>query len=340
MSSYPEEKSAAALSILNSCGLELKDLALLADMPEELITAETLPHLLMHIKKTRKTGSQATSSRSSRGLPPRGRSPPRRASPNRRGSSPRRDSPPGRDSPPYSSFYQYSSSSYPSTHTHSTTVSYPSTSSRLSSSSYPGLVSYPTPLSSHQFAASTTSNSVLANQGQPVQYPLNPSFQSQPPPILPPRPRPPPPVPSRKVLLPTPAQLRAAAPPTSPSPQMPPFNPWVGQWGSPFSFNPLAVGAAASYAGAAVASFAASRFPIKQPEVPGPSHSGGPPAANRKPEVSNKCNALTPLKSAARDFYGEAPRRYPHKCSLCRVNAYHENVSSTPSSHVYFLLCK
>ncbi|XP_053179683.1 matrin 3-like 1.1 [Scomber japonicus] len=39
-----------ALSILSSCGLEPSDLALLAELPEDVLTVESLPHLLQQIK--------------------------------------------------------------------------------------------------------------------------------------------------------------------------------------------------------------------------------------------------------------------------------------------------
>ncbi|KAM9850180.1 uncharacterized protein ACBR49_007398 [Aulostomus maculatus] len=44
-----------ALSILNSCGLEPSDLSLLAEMPEDVLTVESLPHLLQQIKGKRGT---------------------------------------------------------------------------------------------------------------------------------------------------------------------------------------------------------------------------------------------------------------------------------------------
>ncbi|XP_056151170.1 uncharacterized protein LOC130125612 isoform X2 [Lampris incognitus] len=53
MSSQEENPSAAAMRMLTSLGLELKDLALLADIPDELITEETLPRLLLQIKNNR-----------------------------------------------------------------------------------------------------------------------------------------------------------------------------------------------------------------------------------------------------------------------------------------------
>lgn len=42
-----------AVSILNSCGLEASDLALLAELPEDVLTVESLPHLLTQIKGKR-----------------------------------------------------------------------------------------------------------------------------------------------------------------------------------------------------------------------------------------------------------------------------------------------
>ncbi|XP_070819309.1 enolase-phosphatase E1-like [Chaetodon trifascialis] len=44
-----------ALSILSSCGLEPSDLALLAEMPEDVLTVESLPHVLQQIKGKRGT---------------------------------------------------------------------------------------------------------------------------------------------------------------------------------------------------------------------------------------------------------------------------------------------
>ncbi|XP_038849383.1 matrin-3-like isoform X2 [Salvelinus namaycush] len=48
-------RSDQILSLLSSCGLEPKDLSLLAEMPEELITVENLPRLLLEIRKKRAT---------------------------------------------------------------------------------------------------------------------------------------------------------------------------------------------------------------------------------------------------------------------------------------------
>lgn len=42
-----------ALSILSSCGLEPSDLSLLAELPEDVLTVESLPHLLQQIKGKR-----------------------------------------------------------------------------------------------------------------------------------------------------------------------------------------------------------------------------------------------------------------------------------------------
>ncbi len=44
-----------ALSILNSCGLEPSDLALLAELPEDVLTVESLPQVLQQIKGKRGT---------------------------------------------------------------------------------------------------------------------------------------------------------------------------------------------------------------------------------------------------------------------------------------------
>ncbi|XP_026185433.1 titin-like isoform X2 [Mastacembelus armatus] len=65
-SSYPSSSSSrgsvgtqwsqdGALSILNSCGLEPSDLALLAELPEDVLTVESLPHVLQQIKGKRGT---------------------------------------------------------------------------------------------------------------------------------------------------------------------------------------------------------------------------------------------------------------------------------------------
>ncbi|XP_029577153.1 matrin-3 isoform X2 [Salmo trutta] len=48
-------RSDQTLTLLSSCGLEPKDLSLLAEMPEELITVENLPRLLLEIRKKRAT---------------------------------------------------------------------------------------------------------------------------------------------------------------------------------------------------------------------------------------------------------------------------------------------
>ncbi|GLD70547.1 matrin-3-like protein [Lates japonicus] len=44
-----------ALSILSSCGLEPSDLSLLAELPEDVLTVESLPHVLKQIKGKRET---------------------------------------------------------------------------------------------------------------------------------------------------------------------------------------------------------------------------------------------------------------------------------------------
>lgn len=57
-----------ALSILSSCGLEPSDLALLAELPEDVLTVEALPHVLQQIKGkkgTTRTFPTSTSSSSS-----------------------------------------------------------------------------------------------------------------------------------------------------------------------------------------------------------------------------------------------------------------------------------
>lgn len=67
-SSYPSSSSSrgltsaqwaqdGALSILSSCGLEPSDLALLAELPEDVLTVESLPHVLKQIKGKRGTVS-------------------------------------------------------------------------------------------------------------------------------------------------------------------------------------------------------------------------------------------------------------------------------------------
>ena len=60
-SSFPSSSSSrgvqwpqdGALSILSSCGLEPADLALLAKLPEEVLTVDSLPHVLQQIKGKR-----------------------------------------------------------------------------------------------------------------------------------------------------------------------------------------------------------------------------------------------------------------------------------------------
>ncbi|KAE8286394.1 hypothetical protein D5F01_LYC16083 [Larimichthys crocea] len=64
-SSYPSSSSSfsrgapwsqdSALNILSSCGLEPGDLALLAELPEDVLTVESLPHVLKQIKGKRGT---------------------------------------------------------------------------------------------------------------------------------------------------------------------------------------------------------------------------------------------------------------------------------------------
>ncbi|XP_045062364.1 matrin 3-like 1.1 [Coregonus clupeaformis] len=48
-------RSDQTLTLLSSCGLEPKDLSLLAEMPEHLITVENLPRMLLEIRKKRAT---------------------------------------------------------------------------------------------------------------------------------------------------------------------------------------------------------------------------------------------------------------------------------------------
>ncbi len=62
-SSEPVLSSVNALSFLHSCGLDAEDLQTLAELPEHLIAADTLPELLAQIKN--KKGSNTSSSRSS-----------------------------------------------------------------------------------------------------------------------------------------------------------------------------------------------------------------------------------------------------------------------------------
>ncbi|KAL6480427.1 hypothetical protein MHYP_G00114600 [Metynnis hypsauchen] len=66
-SSRPADSSALvpgkALSFLQSCGLDASDLSLLAELPEHLITVETLPKLLLQLKESKLSSS--SSSRSS-----------------------------------------------------------------------------------------------------------------------------------------------------------------------------------------------------------------------------------------------------------------------------------
>ncbi|KAM7000018.1 matrin 3-like 1.1 [Tautogolabrus adspersus] len=79
--SYPSSSSRVAqwsqdgaVNILNSCGLEPGDLALLAEMPEDRLTVESLPHVLQQIKGKRGTVKQyahnAPSPSSSSSYPP------------------------------------------------------------------------------------------------------------------------------------------------------------------------------------------------------------------------------------------------------------------------------
>jgi len=49
MSSDPNERE-KALDILTNYDLDMEELAMLADMPEDLLTAETIPHLLKQIR--------------------------------------------------------------------------------------------------------------------------------------------------------------------------------------------------------------------------------------------------------------------------------------------------
>lgn len=49
------------LNILDSCGLEPSDLSLLAELPEDLITVETLPHLLKKLRDSKKQGPASAS---------------------------------------------------------------------------------------------------------------------------------------------------------------------------------------------------------------------------------------------------------------------------------------
>ncbi|KAF4104661.1 matrin 3-like 1.1 [Onychostoma macrolepis] len=62
-SSEPVLSSVKALSFLHSCGLDAEDLQTLAELPEHLIAADTLPDLLAQIKN--KKASNTSSSRSS-----------------------------------------------------------------------------------------------------------------------------------------------------------------------------------------------------------------------------------------------------------------------------------
>nr|XP_029515086.1 matrin-3-like [Oncorhynchus nerka] len=54
-SPYSSSLSRSDQTLLSSCGLKPKDLSLLAEMPEDLITVENLPHLVLEIKKKRAT---------------------------------------------------------------------------------------------------------------------------------------------------------------------------------------------------------------------------------------------------------------------------------------------
>lgn len=49
------------MNILDSCGLEPSDLSLLAELPEDLITVETLPHLLKKLRDSKKQGLASAS---------------------------------------------------------------------------------------------------------------------------------------------------------------------------------------------------------------------------------------------------------------------------------------
>lgn len=54
-SSRPQWPQDSALNILNSCGLEPGDLALLAELPEDVLTVESLPQVLKQLKGKRGT---------------------------------------------------------------------------------------------------------------------------------------------------------------------------------------------------------------------------------------------------------------------------------------------
>lgn len=49
------------MNILDSCGLEPSDLSLLAELPEDLITVDTLPHLLKKLRDSKKQGPASAS---------------------------------------------------------------------------------------------------------------------------------------------------------------------------------------------------------------------------------------------------------------------------------------
>uniref|UniRef100_A0A8C1M581 Matrin 3-like 1.1 n=1 Tax=Cyprinus carpio TaxID=7962 RepID=A0A8C1M581_CYPCA len=61
-SSEPVLSSAKALSFLHSCGLDAEDLQTLAELPEHLIAADTLPDLLAQIKKKKASGTSSSRS--------------------------------------------------------------------------------------------------------------------------------------------------------------------------------------------------------------------------------------------------------------------------------------
>ncbi|XP_052006265.1 matrin 3-like 1.1 [Xyrauchen texanus] len=64
-SEAPVLPTGKALSFLHSCGLDAEDLKSLADLPEHLITAETLPDLLAEIKKKKTVNTSSSRSGSS-----------------------------------------------------------------------------------------------------------------------------------------------------------------------------------------------------------------------------------------------------------------------------------
>eukprot|EP00063_Salmo_salar_P093953 XP_014068788.1 PREDICTED: matrin-3-like [Salmo salar] len=56
---YSSSLNRSDQTLLSSCGLEPKDLSLLAEMPEDLITVENLPHLVLEIKKKKRATQQS-----------------------------------------------------------------------------------------------------------------------------------------------------------------------------------------------------------------------------------------------------------------------------------------